>query len=252
MGDTTLTIDDDVKEQLGAYRHPAHDSWGDVLVTLMHVAPSHENVTDGCANCGIELPPDRPVDESGGVVQFFGTEYDGEMIYGSTFFCSAECAHENQQEINAQVPERPERVVVGGKAMPRAEFEDATFYLDRDMREVGIPVPGAFGGSDSHGEEYDYLGEPVYIYNENKWVQRGVVSELIHEESHTALILGRDIATEMYHHPDDSAREEYRDQHQQHTETECPNCGQGFIHPVGDPPVECGVCEADMGVAADE
>jgi hypothetical protein len=71
---------------------------------------------------------------------------------------------------------------------------------------VGIPVPGAFAGTTSHGDEYAYIGEPVYVKNEGDWIQSGVVEDIYHEEAYTALMLGHDYEVEMSNHPDEGRR----------------------------------------------
>lgn len=202
MGETSLTISDEIKERLENYRHEDHESWNEVLDSFMTVLPTQEELEDGCINCGKERFLDAPIQEVGGFVQWMHAEYDGQDIYGSNYYCSPECAHEVQEEVDSYVPENPDLVVVGGKDEMRTEFEGATFYLDRDTMEVGIPLPGAFGGSDSHGNTYEYEGEPVYIKNEGQWVQKGVIENIIHEETHTALILEHEFNVTEEYHPD--------------------------------------------------
>lgn len=208
MADTTLTIDDETKERLDNYRHPDHENWADVLDSFMQILPSYEDLDDGCMNCGEERFVDTQIEDHDGTVQWFHTEFDGNDVYGSNYYCSPECAHEQQEEANSYVPENPDLVVIGGKDEMRTEFKGATFYLYRDTMEVGIPIPGAFGGSDSHGNEYAYEGEPVYIKNEGQWVQKGVIDNIIHEETHTALILEHEFNVTEEYHPDSEAEAE--------------------------------------------
>jgi hypothetical protein len=105
-------------------------------------------------------------------------------------------------EMQSYVPEHPDLVVVGGRNALRVEFGGASFYIDGESREVGIPLPGAFTGTDSHGEyDYEYIGEPVYIKHDERWVQSGIILDIIHEEAHTTLILGYDIEVEDAHRP---------------------------------------------------
>jgi len=242
MGETTLTIAEDTKELLKDYRAAEHDSWSDTLTGMMKVAPSVEAVKDGCEYCDDSHFYAGSVEETGGVVQFFHAEYEGEDIYGSRYFCSGECAHEAQEEVDAMVPENPDEVLVGGKAEMRASFKDASFHIDRDRKEVGIPVPGAFAGGDSHGNEYNYEGEPVYVRNEGAVVQKGVIENIIHEETHTALLLGHEEATVMLNHPNEGKREEYEETHANWTDAECYACGTTFKFTVGEPPEECPNC----------
>jgi hypothetical protein len=141
MGETTLTIDTDTKELLTDYRAAEHDSWADTLTGMMKLAPSVEAVKDGCEYCDDSHFYAGSVEETGGVVQFFHTEYEGEDIYGSRYFCSTECAHEAQEEVNAMVPEEPDEVLVGGKSEMRATVKGASFYIDRDTKEVSHHHP---------------------------------------------------------------------------------------------------------------
>lgn len=242
MGETTLTIGEDTKGLLKDYRAAEHESWSDTLTGMMKVAPSVETVEDGCEHCDDSHFYAGTVEETGGVVQFFHTEYEGEDIYGSRYFCSTECANEAQEEVNAMVPEEPDEVLVGGKSEMRASFEDASFYIDRNTKEVGIPVPGAFAGTDSHGNEYDYEGEPVYVRNEGAIVQKGVIEDIIHEETHTALMVGHSIETVMLNHPNEEKREEYKEDHQKQERNECGQCGTEFQYPAKNPPEECPDC----------
>jgi len=245
MGNTTLTISEDTKERLQDHRADEHYSWDEMLDGMMEVLPAVEEVEDGCSHCDDPQFYGGTVEDTGGVVQFFHTEFEDNDIYGTRYFCSTECAHEAQEEVNAMVPEEPEEVLVGGKSEMRASFEGASFYLDRDTREVGIPVPGAFAGGDSHGNEYDYEGEPVYVRNEGKVVQKGVIEDIIHEETHTTLLLGRSIETEMLNHPNAERREEYKEQHEKQEHNECAQCGTEFQYPTKEPPEECPDCGAE-------
>jgi hypothetical protein len=208
MGDTSITVGEDTKERLGDHRAPTHDSWSDVLDGMMEILPTVQDVEEGCEHCGEVRPHGRAVEDAGGAVQFFHAEYEDNDVYGSRYFCSAECAHDAQQEVEAMVPSEPDEVLVGGDAEPQAHVEGAVFYIDGHTREVSLPTPGAFGGTDSHGNEYDYEGEPVYIRNNGDIVQDGVVDDIIHEDAATALLLGRDHETVMSNHPDDEKREE--------------------------------------------
>jgi len=49
----------------------------------------------------------------------------------------------------------------------------------------------------------------VYVHNEGRVVQEGVIEDIVHEEAHTALLLGHDHETVMRHHPSDEKREEW-------------------------------------------
>jgi len=239
---TTLSVEPETLEQLEEYRAEDHHSWDDVVSGMMKMLPTFREVRDGCVYCDDDRIYNGTPEDTGGVVQFFHTSYNDSDVYGSNYFCSPECAHEAQQEVEEYVPETPDKVLVGGKSEMRAEFVGATFYLDGERMEVSVSVPGAFAGSDSHGNDYDYHGEPVYIYNEGRVVQKGVIEDIIHEETHTALILGHDRATVMLNHPNDKKRVEYEEVHANWTDAECYACGTTFKFTVGDPPEECPNC----------
>lgn len=242
MGDTTLTIDEKTPEKLEAHRGDAYDSWDDYLTAIHEILPDQEELQNGCAWCDKNIIFNGRIEEVGGVIRFFHTEMDGDDVYGSTYYCSVDCAKEAADEMDAMVPEEPDEVLVGGKSELQASFEGATFYLDRDTMEVGIPVPGAFDGTSSHGTEYDYIGEPVYIRNEGDIVQKGVIEDIIHEETHTALLLGHGHETVMLNHPDREKREEYKEQHAKWATEECAACGTEFQYTVKNPPEECPEC----------
>lgn len=245
MGDTTLTLDESIKQQLAAHRTDAHGSWGDTLEEMMTILPPSDDYQEGCLNCGRgPRDPNRP-SESGGVIQFFSVEQGDQTITGSNYYCSPECAHEKQEEVNAMVPTEPDAVIVGGRSELRTVVEGATFHLDEHTMEVGLDVPGAFGGQDSHGDEYDYIGEPVYVENNGQIVQEGVVEEIYHEETHTSLLLGHDHEVTQLNHPDEEVREEYEEMHAKWTEDECAACGKPMRYMVDDPPEECPHCDAE-------
>jgi len=186
MGDTTLTVDDSTKEDLEEHRHNKHYSWGEVLEGMMTMLPTVEEFEEGCTNCGSEPIEDIPMEEQGGVVQWFHTEVDGVEFDGQQYFCSTECAMEAEEEVRKMAPPNPDKVIVGGDDLPQIEIEDASFYIfDGQSREVSVPIPGAF-----EGEDYKFSGEPVFIYHEGDVRQRGVIEEIVHEDlSHTTLIL---------------------------------------------------------------
>ena len=69
---TTLTIDEAKRKQLERFRHPDHESWSEVLEAMMHVLPDAEQMQDeGCCVCGKHSDKDAPIDQYGGVTQFF-------------------------------------------------------------------------------------------------------------------------------------------------------------------------------------
>lgn len=256
MGDTSLTVDADTKQRLSdEYRSPEHDSWTEFFEGLMKMLPTREQMQE-CTweECDRNLLRSGPVENWGGVIRFFHEEVweDGENshFYGANYYCSPECAQKAQEQVNAMVPREPDLVRVGGADMMVAEFGGATFYIDGDRMEVGIPLPGAFDGSDSHGNDYDYIGEPVYIQNEGRWVQDGVIENIIHEETHTALILDPhgSYSTVMLNHPDEERRENYEEKHVNWYDQECPECGADLrVHDGMPDEIECGECETMIG-----
>lgn len=249
MGETTLPIRDDTKNRLEDHRSPGHDSWDDTLNALMTLVPSVDELREGCALDGCDNTPrieDGEFEKSNGTIRFwYATPKNGSAVFGANYYCSAECAMEAAEEQNAYVPENPDKVVVGGRSEMRTEFKDATFYLDGGTMEVGLSIPGAFSGTDSHGGEYEYEGEPVYIYNEGGWRHSGVIEEIAHEETWTGLILGYDAEVTGLNHPDETRREEYKERHAKWTGSECAQCGESFRYTVEDPPDECPHCGAE-------
>lgn len=250
MERTTLTIDDETRERLNDHVAPGHNSLNEALSGIMEILPTVEDIESGCTNtdCDRDRLIEGKPEHTGGVIHFFHHEFEGDDVYGSAYFCSPECAAETQEKVDQQVPQNPDKVVVGGKDELRAEFKDASFYLDGQTREVGIPVPGAFGsGTSSHGYEYDYIGEPVYIYNADQWVQSGVIEEVIHEEIHTALLLDRNLTVEHLHHPDEEIREEKLETYSHWYSMTCPECGEEVrANEDMDDEVQCGHCEAQI------
>jgi len=202
---TSLTVDKETLERLREYRTDDHYTWDEAINDLLHTVPSAKKLREGCDQCGERILRNRRRSDSHTVVESYTVDEGGEQFHVGRLYCCIDCARQANEEANAWVPENPEKVTVGGKSETRAEVEDATFYLDRDRMEVGIPVPGAFGG----GDEYDYEGEPVYVHNKGRVVQKGVIENIIHEETHTALILGHGHETVMRHHPNEEKREEW-------------------------------------------
>lgn len=248
MGDksmTTVSIEQHARDRLDDYRHEKHGTMTDVVTALLEMVPPVEEMHEGCANCGTEPIESIPMEEQGGVIRWFSHELDGTTIYHSNYFCSAECVAELDEEIERHVPREPDRIEVGGKSEMRAAFSDATFHIEGQQQEVGIPIPGAFAGEDSHGGEYDYVGEPVYIWHEGDYRQQGVIEDIIHEETHTALILGHDRETVMLNHPDEERRREYAAQHEKWTTADCGACGTELHFMVNDPPDVCPKCGAE-------
>lgn len=242
MGQTTLTVDAEVKPQLEAHRHPEHDNWTDVIESLCARTPTIEDIQEGCSNCG-DRPPNDPPEEGGGAVQWFShtlPERDG-SITNAQYFCDEECFMEFQEEVDAHFPETPDEVVVGGVEELQTSFSDARFLIDGDVQSLHVDVPGAFSGDDGAGGEYDYLGEPVYIRNAGKWVQDFVIEEILHEDATTSLLLGYGWATTKANHPSEQVREEFFRSHGR-----CPDCRKWQMVSEDAYECECGA-EIDPG-----
>ncbi len=245
-GYTSVSIERESKEELRDHRHPDHDNWDDTLTGMLGILPTIEDMQDGCANCGQEPFSNGPPEEQGGVIQWWSTEYEGSTILGSAYFCSPDCAAESEEERQNHIPEEPDEVIVGGKSEIRTTLEHASFYMDGETMEVGMPIPGAFDGSSSHGTEYNYVGEPVYVYHEGQYRQQGVIEEIIHEDHFTTLLLERgDYETVMLNHPDEERREQYKEQHAKWTGEDCAACGEEVRFMVEDPPETCPHCDAE-------
>jgi hypothetical protein len=194
---TTISIDGNAKESLESFRHPSHENWTDTVEAILRVLPTPEEIREnGCANeeCEMKtrLPHDAPIDETGGVIRWFSQEFEGEVIVNTDWFCSAGCAEETQVRVEEMAGHDPDHVFVGGAEEMQVALEDADFYIDGQTREVCVDVPGAFAGESYHGHEYEYEGEPVYVYNSGTAVQRGVVGDIIHEETRTIILLDHD------------------------------------------------------------
>lgn len=244
MGTTTLSIDEDVKERLDAYKLPGYENWSEALDGLMNLVPEPGDMVCTRHECDREarLAEDRQ-DTAAGVIQHFSYESGGERWFQANWFCSPECAHRFDQDARAHYPEEPDTVVVGGFAMPRAEIEGATFYMDGETREVGIDAPGAFAGVDSHGDEYDYEGEPVYIRHQGKYVQTGTIGNIVHEDAHTGLLLDWGPADVVYlNHPDVDEQEEWMAEQDDVLMVECPECHARFSIPPYAESEECEAC----------
>lgn len=212
MGQTTITLEELLKERLESYRHPEHDNIGEVIGDLMEwVEKPVDILADGCTHCG-ETPrrADAPIGEMDGVVHSYAVDLeDGRTVTGTEYYCSPECAHREQEERAAQFPDEPDEVRVGGVDELEVTLTDATSYFSETDIQVGLDIPGAFDGESAHSGEYHYEGEPVYIKNEGSWVHEGVVEEIIHEDAHTTLIVGRDLDRTRLHHPDPEMREQF-------------------------------------------
>lgn len=226
---TTITLHPDLKERLEDLRHRKHNSWNQFFEGILEILPTADEIAEGCTNddCDRSVVDmvDGPYENYGGVIHWYSTEHEGHRIYGRNWFCSPECAYETDQEMKAMAPREPDEVIVGGKDQIRASFSGAKFHIDGEVRQVGIEIPGAFKGQDSHGDrQYDYHGEPVYIKNEGDIVQTGVIEEIHHEDAWTGLSLENDHEVVMKNHPVKEKREEYERVQQRFRSGECPYC----------------------------
>lgn len=242
--ETTISVKDATKERFTEnYVADGHYSQDDALNHLMDIVPTLTQHAEGCAYCGNTPPTAIPAEAPGGVVLWYNAELEGHAWRGTDYFCSTECAEAQQAEMRKYAPEAPDLVVVGGHEQMRTSFRDASYYIDHDAHEVGIPVPGAFTGTSDQGDEYEYVGEPVYIKHEGDWIRSGTIESIVHEEVHTGLILTADAATEGLNHPDDERREQYERHHAIWYDHRCPECGADLrVHEKMTDEVVCGEC----------
>lgn len=203
--ETTISVSDETKAQLANYRDSNHHSWDAVIQSMMHVLPNVEEWRDGCANCGKEPPASWTMAETGGVVSWFEVDRDNRTFHVSTPFCSPECLVEHREEVEAYFPEHPDEVIVGGREMVRTTVESATMYVDEETKEISFPIPGAFDGTNSHGDDYEYVGEPVYVKHQDRWIDQGVIGQIIHEDHLTTFLLESDYDVTKRYHPDKGA-----------------------------------------------
>jgi hypothetical protein len=231
MVTTTLSLNEDLKERLEQYRHGSHDSWNDTISGILDVLPDEEDVHEtGCVYCG-------EVHHGGGAIEdrtFFLSRFVAEdpveegttTFRASNYFCSLECARKQREETDHLLPRNPDRVHVGGDEQPRAILGGGELYVTTSVKELMFDIPGALDGTSDHGHEYDYVGEPVYLKNNQEWVKSFTIEDLTHEDSKTVLTLTRDTATEKLNHPDDAVRDAYVGKHAKWFTAECPDCGE--------------------------
>jgi hypothetical protein len=244
---TTISVSHDTKDRFEQHRHADHNNADEALDSLLTVVPTPGEIQEGCTNCGKPPLDDGPIDQHDGVIHHFRVDYDGHTFTGMNWFCSAECAKETQEEVQARIPENPDLVTVGGDEEPRVELADTSFYLDGKTKEVHLDVPGAFTGTPNGGGEYAYHGEPVYIHNQGQVVQHGCIEDIIHEEGHTGLMLGTgDTATLMLNHPNKKKRLEYEEQHVEWLGAQCPDCGTEMRYPETADAVPCPECDTQF------
>jgi predicted Zn-ribbon and HTH transcriptional regulator len=240
-----MTVREETLERAKDHRGEAHESWDDALNGMMDMLPEAESIQSGCdfVDCDESHIYSGKPEETGGVIQFFYSEEHD--LHGVRYFCSPECAKRAQERVNSRMPRNPDEVIVGGRGELRTSFGDATYDFEGRNHSVLIPVPGAFGGESSHDRDYDYVGEPLYIKNDGDIVQMYAIEEVIHEETSTILVLGKDYEVQMLNHPDDAQRELYEEEHAKIEEGECASCGWRFHYKVKEPPEECPSCGAE-------
>lgn len=207
---TTITITEEEKRRFEKFRHDDLGSDSEALAAMMDVLPDHDELHQGCAHCGEPPWDDVPINQVNGLINWFTLDLpNGDTQVVSAWFCSPECVAAAQEDIDVYITDTPDLVVVGGLDMPRTQIASGTHYhVDKDdeVEEVRIDVPGAFDGEGVDGE-YDYLGEPVYLQNNGRWVASGVIDDLVHEEATTTLILGKDTPIERDNHPEEKLRD---------------------------------------------
>lgn len=208
-----MTVDDETMERADDRRADVHESWDDWLLYAVRTIPTMEKLRDGCSMCDEQLLQKGDPDRSNFFIRTIQVDTPTGEHFTRQVFCSAECVQDRIDKEDAYIPEEPDKVLVGGVDMPQAEFTDATFTMDGTAKQVGVPVPGAFAGTTDGGVEYEYVGEPVYVKNDGRWVHDGVIERLFHEDHRTTLGLGSDTATVMLNHPDPERREEYKEHH---------------------------------------
>jgi len=251
---TTLTLSEEQLERLKAYRHSEHDSWVQTVESILHVLPDTGEVyDDGCMVCGTAPAGTRPIAEAGGVVRWFHHEAGGEDLFGNNYFCSLECAAKQSEKEEKALPPSPDEVLVGGANELQVSVADASFHLSGAERSVGIDIPGAFVGESNLGQDYDYVGEPVYVIEDDEVRQSGIIEDIIHEEAWTGLSLRHggspaSFARLRLNHPDEMARESFCNENPSRTEATCPECEDQmkWVDEGNQLPVKCPTCETEV------
>lgn len=245
--ETSIGLSQETRDRLDEYRGPGHASMEDVIWGLMTIVPPADDILDAeaCSWEDCENPlwvPDRP-EWRGGVIRWWASEEDEGWITGKAYYCSPEHAAKDQEKIDEMMPTDPDTVIVGGHGEHRVEIEGARFHFADEPKEIAFDVPGAFEGETRHGGEYEYVGEPVYVFNAGHVRHTGVIEEIVHEEAITAFHLGRDVPVEMSNHPEDDRREEWLESYHHWYEQPCPECGETLhLHEGMDDMVECVEC----------
>lgn len=248
--DTSIGLSQDTRDRLDDYRAAGHDSMEDVIDGLMEIVPPADDILDGDACSWDECDkrfviPDAPEDR-GGVIEWFSAEFEGDQIYGNAYFCSPEHAAAHAEKTEEMAAVYPDKLIVGGMNEMRFEITTDDMRLrhrDDGTKGVSIPAPIDIVGTDAHGHEFNYHYEPIYVENGGKIRQYGVISEILREETHTAITIDTDRHTAMAHHPDEEKREEHLASYTHWYEQDCPQCGSEIrVHEGMDAEVECSDC----------
>lgn len=261
MGRTSLPATDEVREAVEDVSLPGHDTIPETILDLTRIVPDADDFNGGCQGPGCERTPhgDEGYADSQYIFIPFVREWEAGGNSGTArgvmFFCSPSCYDAHREQVNTQLPSEPDMVKIGGRAEWDVEFHNASYTIDGDTHEIGIPIPGALSGSDSRGNEYEYEGEPVFIMDDDAGVvQEYVVDEVIHEEGHTAVLLGNDHTITALNHPDRDVRAEYRnsESREEWPQKVCTECDS--LVPVNpeDPREECPCCGSTDWIPEEE
>lgn len=245
----SLAVKQSTKDDLDKeYYGPEYPSQDVLVKGMMAALPTQEQIEEGCYQCDKPFHTTKFEELNAVIHTFYSEEHDHRA---TRIFCSESCFHEARESERADFPHHPQKVVVGGKDELRAVIGDAEFIIDGNRMEVSIDVPAAFSGTDSHGDEYDYEGEPVFIQNDgDEWVQDGLVDDIINEEAHTALVLDPAHAENLEpHHPDPEVREDFFE-----NSIVCPECERRYRYYDEDNlPFDCVDCSSPVpGHKADD
>lgn len=236
MGDTTLTIDEDVKERLDEYRFPTQESWNEWLEWAMAVLPTPEEFSSGCDHCDLGFDDQfRPQESSFIIEHYYMDDTPAGSVSGQSLWATKECVREVQDSIDHQFPSDPDTVRVGGMERFVSEFGDARFFLDGKTKQVTIGVPNAFNDG--------YVGEPLYIEDRGEWTNSFTITDIYHEEGTTTLELGMDHSVESLHHPDEDKATDFAQTYSPWAHIECGGCDNPLDICLSKLPAECPECE---------
>lgn len=246
--ETSIGLSQETKDRLEDRRAPGHASMEDVIAGLLEIVPPVDEILDeeACSWRGCDhniWNPSTP-EKKGGVIRYFHTEHDDADIFGSNYFCSIECAAKVAEETEKMAATHPDKFIIGGMDEMRFEVtnDDLRLFHRDDGQELSIPAPLDLVGETKY-HEFDYHGEPIYVWNAGKTRFAGVIGEIIREETHTAINLGRDHTAEQLNHPNDEKRQSFIETYSHWYEQECPECGEELrVNEDMDDEIECGEC----------